>query len=285
MKSMTGYGRKVKAFSLGQMSIELQSVNRRHLEIVCYLPKILLPFEIEIRQFLQEKIYRGHVTLRSLILFNEVSPIEVKPNLALASQIKTAWDQLADHLGVQEKFSLSLLANSSEIFSHDVNPELGSQIKQDFLEGLEEAFSIFDKMRQEEGRALEKDKLARIKILQQSIDEIEAKAPNAVEKNRKKLFEKLKEVLDVSVTDERVLKEVALFAEKVDITEEIVRFRLHLKELEKVSQGKNIEFLIQELGRETNTIGSKSQDYEISSKVVIIKGELDRLKEQAQNVE
>lgn len=285
MKSMTGYGRCVKNFPLGQMSIELQSVNRRHFEISCYLPKVLQPFEIEIRQFLQERIHRGHVSLKTLILFNEVSPIDVKPNLAIASQIKEAWDAIAEHLGTKDRFTLSMLANSSEIFTHDVNPDLGHQIKDDFLKGLEEAFTIFDKMRKAEGKALEKDKHERILILKKAVDEIEEKAPHAVEKMRTKLFERINEVVKSDVTDERILKEIAIFAEKVDITEELVRFRLHLKELERANQGKNIEFLLQELGREINTMGSKSQDYDIASRVILIKSELDRLKEQAQNVE
>lgn len=282
MKSMTGYG-KGKSHSGGnEIVVEVLSVNRRHLELNAFLPKALVPFEHEARRFLQDRLHRGHVTLRAHAYFEGASHLVLKPNKVLARQLKEAWDEIGKEVD-GGKFELSFLRDHPELFIHEIDEERGAEAKTLFLNALEEAFLAFDKMRKEEGKVLEKDRKERVRTLDASIKEIEKRGSDAVGKYRDKLIERLSQVVETE--DERVLKEIALFADKIDIAEELLRFKSHLKALEKEKSGKKLEFILQELGREINTIGSKAQDYEISRLVIEVKSELEKLKEQAANVE
>lgn len=284
MKSMTGYGKGKAHSKAGEIVVEIQAVNRRHLELHSFLPKSLQSFDHEARRFLQDRLHRGYVTLRAQANFEEASHISVKPNAALALQFKEAWDALSKKLG-GGTFQLEYLRDHPELFSHEVDDKEIDAVKALFLKALESAFTSFDKMRKEEGKVLEGDKKARIHLLQIHITEVEARAKDAIGKYRDKLLKNLSQMGIEANEDERILKEIALFADKIDITEELVRFKAHLKALEKEKSGKKLEFILQELGREINTIGSKAQDYEISRLVIEVKSELEKLKEQTQNVE
>jgi uncharacterized protein (TIGR00255 family) len=284
MKSMTGYGRGKAGASGLHIIVEIQSVNRRHLEISTHLPRSLSPFESDARHFLQTQASRGHLTVRAQALFEHDNHFDVHPNLALAKELKKGWDNLRKELG-GESFKLEWLKDIPELFTHTYHEEKSEKVKEYFLSSLEKAFSALDKMRKTEGKELEVDKKKRIQLLKKAIVSIEEIAPQTVEKMKDKLRSRIQEFVEVSTEDERLLKEIAIFAERVDITEEIVRFKAHLKSLEKETSGKTLEFILQELGREINTIGSKSQDFQISQGVIAIKSELEKLKEQAQNVE
>lgn len=284
MKSMTGYGKGKAHSDAGEIIVEIQSVNRRHLEFHSFLPRLLQPFDHEARRYLQDHLQRGYVTLRAQAYFETASHLSVKPNIAVATQFKEAWDALAKKLG-GGSFQLEYLRDHPELFSHEIDDKKGEDVKALFLKALENALTAFDKMRKEEGKVLEKDKKERIVLLQSWIAEVEKRAHDAVAKYRDKLIEKISQVAELADEDERILKEIALFAEKIDITEELVRFKAHLKALEKEKSGKKLEFILQELGREINTIGSKAQDYDVSRLVIEVKSELEKLKEQTQNVE
>lgn len=284
MKSMTGYGKGKAHSDIGEINVEIQSVNRRHLELHSFLPKSLQPFDHEARRYLQDHLQRGYITLRAHAYFETASHLSVKPNIAVALQFKEAWDSVAKKLG-GGAFQLEYLRDYPELFSHEVDDKKGEEVKALFLKALENAFSAFEKMRKEEGKILEKDKKERILLLKKWIEEIEKRSQDAVSKYRDKLVERLSQIIGVELEDERLLKEIALFSEKIDITEELLRFNAHLKTLEKEKSGKKLEFILQELGREINTIGSKAQDYEISRLVIEVKCELEKLKEQTQNVE
>lgn len=284
MKSMTGYGKGKAHSDIGEIIVEIQSVNRRHLEMHSFLPRSLQPFDHDARKFLQDHLQRGYITLRAHTYFEEASHVSIKPNMAMAIQFKEAWEQVAKKLGGGE-FKLEYLRDHPELFSHEIDDRKSLGVKELLLKALEGAFNAFDKMRKEEGKVLEKDKKERIFLLENWIAEIEKRAHDAVGKYRDKLIERISQVAKVSEEDERILKEIALFAEKVDVTEELVRFKAHLKTLEKEKSGKKLEFILQELGREINTMGSKAQDYEISKLVIEVKSELEKLKEQTQNVE
>lgn len=284
MKSMTGYG-KGKSFSkAGEIVIEVQSVNRRHLELHSFLPKSLQFLDHEARRFLQDRLQRGYVTIRAHAYFEEASHLSIKPNIAHALKYKAAWEALSDKLG-GGAFQLEYLRDHPELFSHEIDDSKMEDVKAQFIEALESAFSSFDEMRKEEGKILENDKNERILLLQNHIAQVEMRAKDAIAKYRDKLLKNISQIGIVVEEDERILKEVALFAEKIDITEELVRFKAHLKALQKENSGKKLEFILQELGREINTIGSKAQDYEVSRLVIEVKSELEKLKEQTQNVE
>ena len=284
MKSMTGYGKGKAQSDTGEIVVEIQSVNRRHLELHLFLPRSLQPFDHEARRYLQDHLQRGYITMRAHAYFESASHLSVKPNIAVALQFKEAWDAVAKKLG-GGSFQLEYLRDHPELFSHEIDDKKAEGVKELFLKALDHAFIAFDKMRKEEGKILEKDKKERVVLLANWIAEIEKRAHDAVSKYRDKLIERISQVAELGDEDERILKEIALFAEKIDITEEFLRFNSHLKALDKEKSGKKLEFILQELGREINTMGSKAQDYEISRLVIEVKSELEKLKEQTQNVE
>lgn len=272
--------------------MEIQSVNRKHLEINSFLPKELVRFDAEIKQWVGSLIHRGQVTLKVTACFDVESPTVVAPNLPLARQLKKAWDQIATELGIEKAFSLELLAKENDLllYEEDLKDEEGC--RKTLHEATSHALSQMMEMKRKEGEALKNDISSRLEKLEDLIKKAEEKAPDAPKKFRQKLTERIEEVLQKGIeNEERILREVCVYAEKVDIAEEITRFKSHLKQFETLlnkealSIGKTMDFLVQELNREINTVGSKSSDIELSHLVVDIKGELERIREQIQNIE
>jgi uncharacterized protein (TIGR00255 family) len=192
----------------------------------------------------------------------------------------------------EEKFSLELLSQEEEIIAFEENLQEEDVYREALRRAFEEALKGFQQMRTNEGIILQKDVMERVQKMRSWISAIEKKTPYATKKYREKLIARLEELVPNSVeTEERILREVAIFAEKIDIAEEITRFLCHLTHFEELvhgetsSVGKTLEFVLQELGREINTIGSKSSDLEIARYVIDIKSELERIREQIQNVE
>ncbi len=289
---MTAYGRASKASPLGHFSAEIQSVNRKYLEINIFLSKELTRFESEIRKWIGQAVQRGQVTVKISAYFDRTAPLLVRPNLPLARQIKRAWDEIARDLQIKQEFSLDLLKEETGILVYEEDLQNAEEVLQELHSVVSEALKPFLEMKQKEGRELYEDFNKRLKNLDHCLDKIAERAPGATLKYREKLKQRLEEVLPGSVENEdKILREIALYAEKIDIAEEITRFRSHLKQakslLEKKegSVGKTFEFLLQELNREANTIGSKSSDVDVSHLVVEIKAELERMREQIQNVE
>ena len=285
MRSMTGFGRFSSKSPLGTLFVELQSVNRRYLEVAVSLPLEWSPFEMEVRKLISQKISRGAVSLR-VSLSGEGLERRL-PDPKILSQLKKRWEEIAEEAGL-ERSGITLP------FLCDYLPEgreRGEEAFEPLKEGVEGALKGLIAMREAEGQALAQDLRGRLAVLKGAIDAIEKLAPLAVEKGRGRLLERLQECLPgTTAHDERLLKEVALLAEKIDITEEIVRFRSHLKQMERLFQdegelGKRLEFLLQEMGREVNTIGSKSLEAEVSHRVIEMKAELEKMREQAQNIE
>lgn len=288
---MTAYGRASLATPLGKFTIEIHSVNRRYLEVSTFLSREWIRFDPEIKKWISEKIARGAVTVRVSIVPEKESPFVVTPNLSLALQLKSAWDQIAKALDLKEGFDLKMLAREPGILLYEENIPAENEYQESLKRVVEHALDELVKMRSREGKALESDILKRLKFLQEAIDRINLKVSGATDKYRQKLMARLEEILPEHVeNEERVLREIALFAEKVDISEEITRFRSHLSQFEKLlnedkAVGKTLDFLIQELNREANTIGSKSSEIEIIKTVLEIKSELEKTREQIQNIE
>ncbi len=277
LSSMTGFGRAVVEASLGRLIIEIQSVNRKYLEVFVSLPKEMGRFEVAVRKWVGEAVSRGQVSARVFLIPNEKGLI---PDIKLLKTLKKKWDQIAKALGT-EKVDLPFLMQYLPALQEEA-------VRDDALEqGVRKALQELVKMKKAEGKALAKDLDGRLKELERLIRAVEKEAPTATKKMREKLLEKIEEVYKGG--EERLLREVALFAEKVDISEEIVRFQSHLDQFHTLlradSVGRKMDFLIQEMGREVNTIGSKSMEAKISHLVVALKSELEKMREQVQNIE
>lgn len=297
LRSMTAYGRGVHTFSYGRMTVEIQSLNRRFLEISLNLPRSLNRFEGFIRKIVEKQVGRGALTISLFWHSLTNQPLTILPNLALAKSLKEAWETIIEELQLKTPFPLELLARERDIllFEEDTREE---EIYERAIEAvLFQALAALRKMKEWEGQILLQDIEARVEILEHTLSTIESQSGQGVEKYRQKLQGRLKELWGPNSADydERLLKEIALYAEKMDTTEESIRFKSHLKHfkqlietpLEQLSEtkGKTLDFLIQELNREANTLGSKSADPDISKRVITLKSELEKIREQIQNIE
>lgn len=293
LKSMTAYGRASLDSDVGHFVLEIQSVNRKFLEINILLPKELSRFDIDLKKWVAAAVSRGQITIKISATFEGGNvPFSVKPNIALAKQMKQAWDEIAAKLGVKTEFNLSLLADSEEILLFEENTTGEEPFRKALKSVLDKAMKDFLRMKILEGNVLQQDILGRLQLIHQWMAGIQERTPNATKKYQEKLLARLEELLPGHVeNEERILREVALFAEKIDITEEITRFFSHLTRMDEMIQseqeaiGKTLEFILQELGREVNTIASKSSDLLITNNAINIKSELEKIREQIQNIE
>lgn len=293
MKSMTGYGRGEWAQGGVKVSVEVSSVNRKQSEIAVNLPRQLEVLEAQVRDSINRKIARGRVTVRVAMHHGEgKGPAPFRLNPEVARSYLRQLRLLARQLKIDEAVTLSqLLAAPGVVESAE---ELVDPL--DFWpavdHALERAMKGLLQMRAREGDHLARDLAERMKIIQKSARRIQQQAPRVQVRYREQLVEKIKAAgLEVpGLDDERLLKEVVYFADRADISEEITRLQSHFKQFEdcrKSSEpvGRTLDFLAQEMNREINTIGSKANDALISREVVVIKAELERFREQAQNVE
>lgn len=293
LKSMTAYGRASLDTKVGHFIVEIQSVNRKFLDVNVIIPRELGQFDIELKKWLLPYIARGQITIKVSVSFEGQVPFIVRPNLPLARQLKVAWDEIAKELSLPlHAFSLTLLEKAEGLLSYEENWAEEDNYRQALRQTLEAALKSFLHMKTHEGGILQADILHRLDHIRHAMHLVQKKAPTATKKYKDKLIARLDELLPGHVeNEERVLREIALFAEKIDIMEEITRFFCHLSHFEELIQsttlsvGKTLEFVLQELNREVNTMGSKSSDLEIARAVIDIKSELERIREQIQNVE
>jgi len=294
LKSMTAYGRSTVDTPLGRFTVEVQSVNRRHLEPALHLPPGLQRFESGLRRRIADCVERGKVTLRLSFRPGEKKLCSLRPNLASARALKEAGRQIAGLLELREAdVVLALLQKEPELLVQDEEEgleELEAPIEQAVAKALEE----HGRMRCSEGAALQRDIEERLTLLEQLSGNAAARAPAVLEHYRKKLKERLRESYpegEEAAAEERLLREASLFADRADIEEELTRFRSHLEQFREFIQaeqgavGKKLEFLLQELLREANTAAAKSPDVELSRCAVEMKTEIERIREQIQNVE
>ena len=294
LKSMTAFAHATLDFSFGKLSVDLQTVNNRYLDIKMFMPREFFRLEVEIRRALAKLINRGQVTAKWTIHYHTAPPISLQPNLTLVNQLKDAYEQIAQEVGTAYDPTLLLkgLTPDSPVFDYAEREHVDwKQYEQAFSNVLNRAIEELEKMKEIEGKNLSDDISGRLQTLLQLIDLVEKESPKTVEKYRIRLHERIEEYFQGTPEDkERLAKEIAIFADKVDLTEETVRFRSHCKQFiellgKGVHVGKTLDFLVQELMRESNTIGSKAQDAFIVQYVVQIKTEIERIREQIQNVE
>lgn len=289
---MTAYGRSVLETPDGRVVVEIQSLNRKFLDIVLNLPKEFNNFDAEIRKWVGLTTSRGQITVRVSAEFTQVSPFEVRPNIALAKQLKSAWDKIAEELDLKnESFPVNLLIQEKELFLFEENSKDRNSCLKLLKESVEKALASLNAMKATEGAALQKDILSRLHLISTIVEEIEPLLPDATEKYRQKLLKRIGEVCpSSSELYPRILQEVALFAEKTDVSEEMARLVSHISQFRSSLEshepiGKTLEFLLQELFREVNTLTTKVQDGRVIPLGLKIKGELEKIREQIQNIE
>lgn len=291
--SMTGYGRAEAVLDDQKYTVEIKSLNHRFLEISLRLPASLSVLEIEIKKKIGEPLIRGKidVTIRRDASASAENVRYLALNLPLARNYFDLLMQLKQSLNLQDDIKLEMIAGQKDIFLPLESPHDMTTLWQGLSMVLEEALAGMMDMRRREGEILSQDLSARLDLVAQLINRIEVKAPQVVLEYQKRLTERIRELTGGLVVDEaRLSQEIAIFAEKSDITEEIVRFRSHIGQFLEMLRsdeaiGRKVDFLIQEMNREVNTIGSKSSDADISRQVIEIKSELSKLREQVQNLE
>ncbi|RFC46369.1 MAG: UPF0701 family [Verrucomicrobia bacterium] len=291
MHSMTGYGRGEASTDSVRLSVELHSVNRKHIDIALSLPRALQPIEGRIREKIQSRIARGRLNVNvNLLPSGDAACVQVIDE-NLAGLYAQAMRQLQQKLGLVGEISLDLILRAPGVLltpGQDADPETVWPVLE---EALHAALQSLLAMRQTEGSALASDLSMRLVSLQQCAECIEARAPNVTQRYRTQLLERLRTAeIEIALTDERLLRELALFADRSDISEELTRLRSHFAQMEKLLQqegsvGRTLEFLTQEIAREFNTLGVKSNDSQISHWVVEGKAELEKIREQIQNIE
>ena len=294
IRSMTGYGRAEAVLGGRKYVVEIKSLNHRYLELSLRIPANLLPLEMEIKKKINEHLIRGKIDIT--IRRETYSGIEgsrlLEVNLPLVKNYYDLLIQLKDLFNLKEDITLDMMAGLKDVFIPLETLEDEITVLWEGLAGvLSNAIAALIDMRQKEGEVLGQDLKARLYLINEHLDEIDARAPQIVLEYQKRLVARIRELMDGMVIDEsRLSQEVAIMAEKSDITEEIVRFRSHIKQFFEMlkspeAMGRKVDFLIQEMNREVNTIGSKSNDAEVSCHVIEIKSELAKLREQVQNLE
>ena len=294
VKSMTGYGRGERAFDGGlQITVELRSVNNRYLDCAVKMPRAYIFAEDAMKGMIQRVVARGKVDVFVTIVRSGGDDLVVTVNEALAKSYAAALERLRElgGSGAKKRWSAADLARFPDVLTVEKREEDQDEMKERLLAVLELALKDFNAMRETEGRRLEADILGRADAIQRLLAEVEERSPQTVDDYRARLEAKMREVLQNTQIDEaRLLTEAAIFADKVAVDEETVRLHSHLGQLRELlsaggAVGRKLDFLIQEFNREANTIGSKCSDMEVVRRVVDMKAEIEKIREQVQNLE
>lgn len=291
IKSMTGYGRREGTWAGGSVTVELRAVNHRFLEVVTRLPRTLLPVEEQFRRLIQARCARGRFELTVAFSGEREEEKSLTLNRRVARQYYKLLKDLQRDLHVSGNIDLALLASFREIVASSDRPVAPGPLKQSVARLLRGALADLDAMRRREGLALERDLAARVQGIGQEVEAIATRAPLVVQE----YFQRMKARVERLITPEqaeksRLNQELAVYADRCDLTEEVTRLRSHLEQFQaslksRKPVGRTMDFLLQEMGREINTIGSKANDSDISLRAVGIKGELEKIREQVQNIE
>lgn len=291
IKSMTGYGRAVGVFSDKQVTVEVRSVNNRYLDCAVKLPRLYVFCEDAVKQAVKQFVTRGKVDVFVTVNLTLSTDVRIALNRPVLEGYLSALRAIAEGYPVRDDVSVSTLSRLPDVFTVEKNEQDEELLKQQLLGVVGEALQGYDAMRRTEGEALARDLTAKAQGILEKVTLVEERSPRSVAEYREKLFAKMQEVLSSASVDEaRILTEAAIFADKVAVDEETVRLRSHLDQLRDMLSadepiGRKLDFLMQEINRETNTIGSKCSDLEIARTVVDMKAELEKIREQIQNIE
>jgi uncharacterized protein (TIGR00255 family) len=289
---MTAFGRGEAEAGETLITVEIRSVNHRYRDVLMRLPRSVQALEEAFRARVAEAVGRGRVEVGlQLEARGEQPEVEVALNVPLAEAYVRVFRDLQERFGADPEVRAETLCQFRDVVQVRSLERDAEGLKDSALEALSGALEAMDRMRVEEGRAIEEDFRRRLRLLRDYLEHVQRRAPQVVEEYRNRLLERISSLsAGVDLDESRLAQEVALFAGRCDITEEIVRSRSHLSQFEQYLEaeepvGRRLDFLLQEMNREANTISSKASDAEISATVVEVKAELEKLREQAQNVE
>ena len=291
IKSMTGFGGCEVLKDSRKFTVELKSVNHRYLDVNIRMPKKLNFFETSIRTLLKSYADRGKVDI--FITYEDLSQsqVSVKYNAALAAEYLKYLNQMAEEFSLDNDVRVSTLSRYPEVFTMEECSEDEDELWNGLKEALEGAFSQFVEMRTKEGERLKEDILLKLDLLSEQIRFIEERSPQIIAEYRTKLEEKMRELLeDTQIDDNRIAAEVILFADKICTDEEVVRLKSHIQHMKETLEesngiGRKLDFIAQEMNREANTILSKANDLDISNRAISLKTEIEKIREQIQNIE
>ena len=291
LKSMTGFGRYEVVTDEYKISVEIKAVNHRYLDMSIKMPKKFSYFEAGIRTLLKTYIQRGKVDVYINYEDYTEGNLCLKYNASLAAEYMDVFRQMAEQFGIENDVKVSALSRYPEVLTMEEAPEDEEQLWKVLSDTVEEAAKRFVDTRVAEGERLKGDLVAKLDDMLGLVDFIEARAPRLLVEYRQKLEDKVKVLLASSTLDEsRIAAEVAIYADKVCVDEEMVRLRSHIvatrkKLLEGGTVGRELDFIAQEMNREANTTLSKSNDLEVSDKAIALKTEIEKVREQIQNIE
>lgn len=293
MRSMTGYGRGEATLYNRKFIAEIKSVNHRYNDINIKLPKSMLSLEDYVRKIISAQVFRGKTDV--FIFFETYAKNDIKINLnaVLADSYINALESIKIRYGVKDDISISFIANLPEVLSVEKNilqQGKENEIAEPLFNAVKTALAGFIKMRETEGDSLREDILSKLETISEKIKKIQELAPLVEKSFEERLRIRLSEIENLRFDENRILTEVAIFSEKVSIDEEITRFFSHISQMKQFLEetepiGRKLDFIIQEMNREVNTIGSKTNDLEITNTVVELKSEIEKMREQVQNVE
>lgn len=290
--SMTGYGKAERELGTRKVSIEISSVNHRYLDLNIRMPRMLTYLEEEVRTIIRQNVARGKIDVNISSFSKAEEDIEIIVNEPLATEYLRATEKLSEKLSITNDIKLSDLISISDLIT--VNKKVGNLEETEELikDTLKEALQSLINMRQKEGENLKIDLLNKSKSLKEQVSRIESLSLGLVEYYRERLQNRIERLVGekISIDETRIAMEVAVLADKSAIDEEITRLSSHFNQLEQIlieggTIGRKLDFLMQEMNREVNTIGSKANDYEITKIVVLLKTEIEKIREQIQNLE
>lgn len=291
IKSMTGFGRAEKLDEERKITVEMKSVNHRYLDINMRMPKKLSIFEASIRTLLKEYIQRGKVDLFITYEDYTKSGVFIKYNKEIARQYLEYLEQMSDEFGLEQDISAGMLSRYPEVFTMEEQAVDESRLWDLLSQAIREAAGQFVDAREKEGEHLRRDILEKLKGMEAKVDLVEQRSPQILQEYREKLEMKVKELLaDTQIEESRIAAEVILFADKICTDEETVRLRSHIRHMANVLSesegiGRKLDFIAQEMNREANTILSKANDLETSNLAIDLKTEIEKVREQIQNIE
>lgn len=291
VKSMTGYGRAVETVHGREFTVEIRSVNNRYLDCTVKLPRAISFAEDAVKQMVKSAVSRGKVDVFISMNSEAGDDVRISLNQPVVEGYLAAMRQMTQQYGVRDDISVSTLARMNDVFVVEKPQTDEDQLKADLLDVVQQALKAYNQMRAVEGAALEQDLRSRGQTILDLVSQVEQASPKTVADYRHRLEEKMREVLEnKSIDESRILTEAAIFADKIAVDEETVRLRSHLEQMNTMltnggAIGRKLDFLLQEMNREANTTGSKCSDVHIARIVVEMKAELEKIREQTQNIE
>lgn len=292
MFSMTGYGRGDCSDATKNFTVDIRSINHRYSDIVVKMPRHISYLEDKIKKYVKGHVSRGRIEVGINLEYISEDIFEIEVNMELAQGYKSSIERLAGELGVANDLSISKIVEFPDVLKAKKKEEDESLVWDTLKQALHRALENLVSMRAEEGLKLKEDIELKVDSIENTLESISRRSPDVVAEYKEKLAKRIDDLLEgrVEIDESRLANEVAYFADKSNVDEEVVRLKSHMGQLKKTmdsaeSKGKKLDFIVQEMNRETNTIGSKSGDIEITNYVVEIKSRIEEIREQVQNIE